>query len=247
MAKTATGLVEYAKAQLGRPYWYGTFGQAANKPLYNEKKRQYPSYYKWEYAGEIAKVHDCVGLIKGYLWCDSPEDNTPVYNAAQDISANMMCEACTKTGAMISIPEVPGVLVFMDRHVGIYIGGGEVIEARGHAYGVVKTKLKDRNWKLWGYCPYLSYDKYSDPEPEKVKTTTIALPVLQRGSKGESVKAMQSLLIGYGFSCGSSGADGSFGSATDKALRAFQAANGLTVDGSCGRKTWSELLGVSTA
>ena len=63
MSKTAKGLVEYAKAQLGRPYWYGTFGQAASKPLYNEKKKDYPSYYKWEYDGEIDKVHDCAGLI----------------------------------------------------------------------------------------------------------------------------------------------------------------------------------------
>ena len=28
--KTATGLVEYAIAQLGKPYWYGTFGQTAS-------------------------------------------------------------------------------------------------------------------------------------------------------------------------------------------------------------------------
>lgn len=34
MLKTAKGLVEYAKAQLGRPYWYGTFGQAASEELY---------------------------------------------------------------------------------------------------------------------------------------------------------------------------------------------------------------------
>ena len=27
MSKTAKGLVEYARAQLGRPYWWGTFGQ----------------------------------------------------------------------------------------------------------------------------------------------------------------------------------------------------------------------------
>ena len=38
MEKTAQGLIEYAKAQLGRPYWYGTFGQAASKALYDQKK-----------------------------------------------------------------------------------------------------------------------------------------------------------------------------------------------------------------
>ena len=47
MEKTALGLVEYAKAQLGKPYWYGTFGQSASKSLYDQKKSQYPQRYDW--------------------------------------------------------------------------------------------------------------------------------------------------------------------------------------------------------
>ena len=68
--------------------------------------------------------------------------------------------------------------------------------------------------------------------------------VLKKGAKGEDVKALQTLLIGYGFDCGSSGVDGSFGNATDKALREYQKTNGLTADGSCGPATWASLLGV---
>ena len=30
MTKTNAGLVEYCRAQLGLPYWYGTFGQTAS-------------------------------------------------------------------------------------------------------------------------------------------------------------------------------------------------------------------------
>lgn len=243
MEKTAKGLVEYAKAQLGRPYWYGTFGQAASKPLYNYLKQAYPKHYQWEYDGTIAKVHDCCGLIKGYLWCDSPEDNTPVYNEEQDISANMM-RGISACDVIDTIPDVPGLLVFYDGHVGVYIGSGEVIEARGHAYGVVKTKLSARPWKWWGYCPYLTYDKSSAPATAKEKTTTIALPVLKKGSKGDSVKAMQHLLMAYGYNLGGYGADSSFGGATERALKAFQSANGLEADGSCGPKTWNKLLGV---
>ena len=85
----------------------------------------------------------------------------------------------------------------------------------------------------------------AEPATTKQGVCTVEVKVLKKGAKGDEVKAMQILLIGYGFSCGSSGADGSFGGATDKALRAFQKAMGLEVDGSCGPKTWAKLLGVS--
>lgn len=243
MEKTARGLVEYALAQLGKPYWYGTFGQAASKALYDQKKNQYPNYYTTPYNGTTAKVHDCVGLIKGYLWCDGPEDTTPAYDKAQDVSANGMRSACKTKGEMATMPDIPGLLVFSNNHVGVYIGAGEVIEARGRKYGVVKTKLAERPWKSWGYCPYITY------EAPTQKTLSIELPVLKKGAKSETVKAMQILLIGYGFEMKSDSgkvydADGSFGGATENALKAFQTANGLEVDGSCGRKTWTKLLGV---
>lgn len=41
-SKTNTGLVAYAKAQVGNPYWYGTFGQTATKALLKSKMAQYP-------------------------------------------------------------------------------------------------------------------------------------------------------------------------------------------------------------
>lgn len=239
MAKTAIGLVEYAKAQLGRPYWYGSFGQTGSREFYEQKKNQYPNQYTWEYDGTTAKVHDCVGLIKGYLWCDGPEDATPVYAAAQDKSANGMYTACKTKGEMATMPDVPGILVFMNNHVGVYIGGGEVIEARSRRYGVIKTKLADRSWKNWGYCPYITY------EVSAQKTVGIDLPVLKKGIKGESVKAMQILLMGYGHDMEGYGADGSFGGATERAVKAYQAANGLDADGSCGPKTWAKLLGLN--
>lgn len=233
MEKTAIGLVEYALAQLGRPYWYGTFGQGASKSLYNQKKNQYPKQYEWEYEGATAKVHDCVGLIKGYLWSGNSEDMNPKYDQAQDKSANAMYTACKSKGEMSTMPEVPGILVFFPGHVGVYIGNGEVVEARSRRYGVYKTKLADRPWKTWGYCPYISYEQ---------KMISLELPVLKKGAKGNSVKAMQMLLIGYGADIE---ADGSFGGATLRALKAYQEAVGLEADGSCGGKTWRKLLGTN--
>jgi hypothetical protein len=47
-------------------------------------------------------------------------------------------------------------------HVGMYIGAGQVIEARGADYGVVITKLSDRAWTHWGLLDWLEYDLPSD-------------------------------------------------------------------------------------
>ena len=83
--------------------------------------------------------------------------------------------------------------------------------------------------------------KPADPKPT---TAANGLPLLKKGAKGDPVKAMQILLIGYGFSCGSAGADGDFGSGTAEALKKYQRNNGLSVDACCGPNTWSKLLGL---
>lgn len=70
----------------------------------------------------------------------------------------------------------------------------------------------------------------------------VELPVLKQGAKGKSVKALQILLKGHGYGVGFSGADGSFGPATLKAVKKYQAAKGLAVDGSVGPATWGALL-----
>ena len=78
----------------------------------------------------------------------------------------------------------------------------------------------------------------------KKQSSISQFPLLKKGSSGSSVKALQILLIGYGFSCGSWGADGEFGSATEAALKAFQKAKSLTPNGQTGEKVWKALLGI---
>lgn len=90
--------------------------------------------------------------------------------------------------------------------------------------------------------PETAETKPADPSP--TTSATEILPLLKKGAKGDSVKAMQILLIGYGFSCGSAGADGDFGSGTESALKKYQSKNGLSVDACCGPNTWSKLLGL---
>lgn len=188
MSKTNTGLVAYAKAQLGKPYWYGTFGLTSTKALYESKKKQYPSQYQWACPSNQlgVRVHDCIGLIKGYLWSDTPT-SAPKYNAAQDVSANGMLDKCTSKGSINSMPDVPGVLVFLPGHVGVYIGDGYVIEAKGHAYGVVKTKLAGRGWKSWGKCPWITYETTTPSKPKEETKPTTTTPT-QASTKVEPYK-----------------------------------------------------------
>ena len=51
-----------------------------------------------------------------------------------------------------------GLAVWRDGHIGVYIGGGYVIEAMGTKYGVVKTKLSERSFTNWLEIPYIDYD-----------------------------------------------------------------------------------------
>ncbi|MGN0762880.1 MAG: peptidoglycan-binding protein, partial [Aristaeellaceae bacterium] len=71
---------------------------------------------------------------------------------------------------------------------------------------------------------------------------------LEYGSRGDRVKILQTALNQLGYSAGS--ADGKFGAGTQKAVTAFQKANGLTADGKAGRMTLQKieaLLGGSSA
>ena len=98
-----------------------------------------------------------------------------------------------------------------------------------------------------GLCEYFDIP-YVEPVPvpapvEQDVVIPIQVRMLRRGMKGADVKTLQAALITYGFSCGTAGADGDFGSATASALRKFQTKYGLAVDGIAGNATWSKLLG----
>lgn len=190
---------------------------------------------------------DCVCLIKGLLW-GWRGDAGHVYggaaygsNGVPDLGADGLFGKCTDTGGDFSAI-VPGEAVWMPGHIGIYVGEGLAAECTpAWADGVQLTACNckkegcpTRNWQRRGRLPYVSYGGGRE-----------GLPTLRRGSTGAAVKAMQLLLIGYGFSCGSWGADGEFGEATLTALRSFQRSRGLEPDGICGQLSWNALLGVT--
>ncbi|MFR9800475.1 peptidoglycan-binding domain-containing protein [Streptomyces sp. MS06] len=64
-------------------------------------------------------------------------------------------------------------------------------------------------------------------------------PTLKQGATGERVKTVQYLLNAHGASLT---VDGDFGPATDSAVRSFQSAHGLSVDGIVGTNTWQALV-----
>ena len=65
--------------------------------------------------------------------------------------------------------------------------------------------------------------------------STASSTLLKKGSRGEAVKTMQTMLNAASYSCGS--ADGIFGNKTLSALKAFQKDHGLAVDGIYGEKS----------
>jgi murein DD-endopeptidase MepM/ murein hydrolase activator NlpD len=75
----------------------------------------------------------------------------------------------------------------------------------------------------------------ASPAPKAAVAAT-TMPVLRYGATGSSVRTLQSRLGGLS-------ADGSFGPATLRSVKAFQSRKGLSVDGVVGPKTWAALGG----
>ena len=134
----------------------------ATNSLLARKSVQYPSHYgssrTARYKQDIANkqvVADCVGGCKGYAWTGGGQGvlesigtdlkYTSKYgsNGCPDKSASGMFEYCRKKGmdwgTIDTLPEIVGLALFTDGHVGYYVGGGYAVEWRGFNYGCVKT------------------------------------------------------------------------------------------------------------
>lgn len=269
----ASELVAFVLSMMGMPYWYGTCVYRCTESTLKSKTKQYPDHYASgrmpRYRSDITKrlvSMDCVGMIKGFFWTNGGKDvvryingevdtftNKYGSNGCPDKSANGMLEYCQKQGCkwgtIGSIPDVPGILVFFNGHVGVYIGDGYVVEARGFAYGVVKTKLSARGWKHWAYLPdsLIDYQGGSDVVVEQ-PTQDVVKPVTG------AVMAWQKAAIADGFQFPKHGADGEWGAECEAVARQaivkkrttykypnltkiVQAAVGVTIDGKCGSDT----------
>jgi peptidoglycan hydrolase-like protein with peptidoglycan-binding domain len=92
---------------------------------------------------------------------------------------------------------------------------------------------------LWNTLPRLAT---GDPSPFKVGAQpSPARQTLRGGASGSEVEELQRRLADAGFNPGD--IDGKFGQETTRAVRAYQAAHGMKVDGICGPRTWRALVG----
>lgn len=270
--------VEFLRAMLGRPYWYGTCIYKCSNSLLSRKTDQYPSHYgsgrTATYKKHIAAKEvcaDCIGAAKGYAWTNAGEgvveaignDNsiTSKYgsNKCPDKGANsMFAHAKDKGmswGTIGTIPEIVGLAVTFSGHVGYYIGNGKVIEFKGFNYGCVETNLSAGKWTHWYMLPFLDYGTDTDANTpaqggtvEPVKYT-LGSRLLKRGSKGDDVAHLQSILAGMGYDLGTygeknDGVDGDYGEKTEKAVKRFQSFAQIEVDGKYGSITHKALMGV---
>ena len=242
----------WCEKMVGHGYWYGTCGYRATEALLRRKRNRYPKYYPTSMNakfrrditnGEIAA--DCIGACKGYTWTGGGEAILAAFlrtgavpqkyqaNGCPDKGANSMFAWAKKQGmawgSIGTLPDVPGLCLHKDGHVGYTVGGGFAVEWRGTKWGCVKTAIADRPWTSWFALPFIDYG--NAPLPRHRRT-------LKRGSSGADVKELQERLNQHGAMLK---VDGKFGKLTEAAIRRFQRENRLKADGICGSVTWAAI------
>lgn len=164
---TSEGLVEHAYdccINMETSYMWGGMMDIVSKDTIKLFSKRYGKYYTKDKKAQYIKLIgkgiygcDCSGLIKSYLFGGV---NHPSYEESYDINSSMMLNISDCKGSIDTLPETKGICLYMPGHTGIYVGGGQVIECTENEQfgnGVVKSKIMDRNWTDWYYCPFVTY------------------------------------------------------------------------------------------
>ena len=237
-------------------YWYGTCGYDCTKSLYDRKKVQYPKYYtdarESGYKADISNgcvCADCVGLIKSFFWKSGDLNGKNVYqsNNCPDKGANSMFALCTEKGPISTIPDIPGLVVHKDGHIGVYVGDGYTVEMKGFAYDCVKAKVTAGPWTEWGKLPDTMLAYVSDGALLLPTDYALGDRILSKGSTGSDVTELQGHLVALGYDLGNYGAekngvDGDFGTKTQAAVKELQKKAGIEQSGVFDANTYKALL-----
>jgi hypothetical protein len=242
-------------------YVMGCFGA----PMTETNKKRYIKHHPYNQRQERTKIinaatadtfgFDCVCLIKGVLWGWDGNKND-IYggadyavNGVPDIDCDDMFTACSGKSSNFSNIEI-GEAVWMDGHIGVYIGDGLAVECSPAWDNDVQITACNksvpgynrRNWTKHGKLPYITYVKETAKEEKKEtkEVCDVTLPVLKKGAKSGYVTTVQILLNKYNNA--KLDEDGSFGPATYNAVVAYQKSRNLIVDGAVGPQTWAQLL-----
>ena len=163
--KNNLDLVAWAQNALsqGWGYVWGTYGEVLDSASFQFRLNQYPyevgrfsDFIRQNWLGK--RTADCIGLIKGYGWYN-PETGAIEYgsNGFPDIDATSIYYEATEKGPISTIPEIPGLAVWQRGHIGVYVGGGQVIQAAGTMQGVKLSHLSQTGFTHWLKIPYIHY------------------------------------------------------------------------------------------
>ncbi len=122
---------------------------------------------------------------------------------------------------------------------GFYAGAVDGIYGSG-TDAALRAFQRDNGLAADGICGTLTRQKLQSSQATNSSSGTVSL-----GDKGASVTKLQKALRSTGHLQG--GAVGVFGQQTLSAVKAFQKAKGLSVDGICGPATWAKLNGTSSS
>ena len=243
----------------GVRYWYGTCYYKCTTSLLKSKTNQYPSHYKDSrksaYQDDIeagAMCCDCVGLIKGAVWSNlGTRESKYGTNGCPDKSASGMLAYCKSKGmawgSMDTFPDIPGLLLHKEGHVGVSIGGGYAIEAKGFSDDVKRTKVAGRGWTSWAQLPFITYEGEDFDKAPITNVHKLGDRTLKRGCKGNDVAELQAALVALGYDCGrygsnNDGVDGDYGRTTKAAVETFQADADIEIDGIYGPESHAALM-----
>lgn len=214
----------------GWGYIWGKSGQIWTKEEQARSDRVQTMAWGKQWIGK--RVCDCSGLI---VWA-LKEEGIDIYHG----SNTQWQKECAEKGALKNGMRTDGrrlkrgTAVFLKddydsrHHVGIYVGGGQVIEAKSTRDGVVMSGAE--RWDEWGELRQADYGEEGVCMSERT---------MKKGCGGEDVKKLQERLNALGYDCGA--ADGKYGARTELAVIYFQENAGIRQDGIAGPETMEKL------